>query len=170
MIWIAPENSNSGITGKQKYLDNVKQKVLELLNVAVIYASSDPHATVKELPDAYMEALLRLPVNEQSDNLLVRHAKAFIDSNLLQDISLAKVANAIHLSPGYLSRIFQQEVGESFIEYITRCKIEYAQKLLRSTNRKVYDIAAEIGYTNPHYFSKRFKERTCVSPLEYRNR
>ncbi|WP_372636495.1 response regulator [Cohnella sp.] len=169
VIWIAPEIAKSGQIDKNKYLDKLRQKLLELLNLAVIHASSDTHLETEELPDAYLKALLRLPYNEQSDNLIVRHAKAYIDEHLLEDIGLAKVAEVLHVSPGYLSRIFQRDVGENFIDYITRNKIEYAQKLLRTTNRKVYDIAAEIGYSNPHYFSKLFKARTGVTPLEYRN-
>ncbi|MDG0790384.1 response regulator [Cohnella ginsengisoli] len=169
VIWIAPDTAKSGHADKTKYLDAVRRKVLEYLNAALIYASSDTHANTEELPDAYMEALLRLPVNEQSDNQIVRRAKAFIDEHLLEDIGLSKVAEAIVVSPGHLSRIFQQQVGETFIDYITRNKLDYAQKLLRSTNRKVYDIAAEVGYANPHYFSKLFKERKGITPLEYRN-
>ena len=169
IIWIAPAATKDGQVEKSKYLESLRQKVLELLNVALIYSVSSCYGKMIQVPEAYMEALLRFPVNEQSDNLIVRMAKEFMDKNLLEDITLAKVAAAIHVSPGYLSRVFLKEIGENFIEYITRNKLEYAQKLLRETNRKVYEIAADIGYTNPHYFSKLFKERVGVTPLEYRN-
>ncbi|MGG4145234.1 helix-turn-helix domain-containing protein [Paenibacillus algorifonticola] len=152
-----------------KLLDMVRQKTLELLNVAIICSVSSCYSSLQELPKAYMETLLQLPLNEQSDNFIVRKSKAFIDQHLLEDLSLVKVAASIHVSPSYLSRIFQKEIGESFSEYVIRHKIEHAQQLLRTTNCKVYEISAAIGYMNPHYFSKLFKERTGVSPLEYRN-
>lgn len=169
IIWIAPSETKSGPLEKNKYLENLRHKVLELLSVALIYSASSCYPEMSRLPDAYMEALLRFPVNEQSDSLIVRRAKRFIDDHLLEDITLVKVASAIHASPGYLSRVFMKEIGENFIEYTTRNKLEYAQQLLRETSRKVYEIAADLGYTNPHYFSKLFKDRVGISPVEYRN-
>lgn len=169
IIWIAPSMPKSGQADKVKYMESLRQKVLELLNVALIFASSPTYNDIALLPDAYIGALLRFPVHEQSDNLIVRKAKEFMDQYLLEDVTLAKVGEAIHVSPGYLSRIFYKEIGENFSDYIIRNKMEYAQKLLRKTNRKVYEIASDIGYTNPHYFSKLFKERIGLSPLEYRN-
>ncbi|SFF41655.1 two-component system, response regulator YesN [Paenibacillus algorifonticola] len=190
VIWLCPQNARSTdaipaqLQGEQsstdrtdtnspaelsKLLDMVRQKTLELLNMAMISSVSSCYCSLEQLPKAYMEALLQLPLNEQSDNFIVRKSKAFIDKHLLEDLTLTKVAESIHVSQSYLSRIFQKEIGESFSEYVIRHKIEHAQQLLRTTNRKVYDISAAIGYMNPHYFSKLFKERTGVSPLEYRN-
>lgn len=172
VLWLAPhkplsESLPSDIT---RYVDNLRHKVLELLGVALIYSASPDYDDPAQLPEAYMQALLRSPMHEQTDNLIVRKAKEYVDRHLVEDISLAKVAQAIHASPGHLSRVFCREVGENFSEYVIRNKMEYAQKLLRDTNRKVYEIAADIGYSNPHYFSKLFKERTGVTPLDYRNR
>jgi len=175
VIWIAPARAKSGEADSAnpaehgKYLEQLRQKVLELLHVALIYSSSPVYERISELPDAYMEALLHLPQHEQSDNLIVRKTKEFVDKHLFEDITLAKAAAAVHVSPGYLSRIFLKEIGENFSDYVIRNKLEYARKQLRETNRKIYEIAAEIGYTNPHYFSKLFKERLGKTPLEYRN-
>jgi two-component system response regulator YesN len=172
IIWIAPLEAKSGraeLAERNKYLDSLRQKVLELLNVALIYSVSGLHMQLDQLPEAYMEALLLSPLHEQSDNFIVRKSKEYIDKHLLEEITLAKVAIAIHVSPGYLSRVFLKEIGENFSEYVIRNKIEFAQKLLRETNKKIYEIAAEIGYMNPHYFSKLFKERTGFTPLEFRN-
>jgi two-component system response regulator YesN len=148
----------------------LRHKVLELLGVALIYSASPPYEDVRQLPEAYLQALLRCPQHGQSDNQIVRMAKQYVDRHLVEDITLAKVAQAIHTSPGHLSRVFYREVGENFTEYIIRNKMELAQKLLRETNRKVYKIAEDIGYANPHYFSKLFKKRTGLTPLEWRNR
>ncbi|WP_123041128.1 response regulator transcription factor [Cohnella candidum] len=172
IIWIAPVDSEKRAVqaDTEKYLENLREKVLQLLNVALLYSASPMYRRLEELPEAYIQALLRSPLNEQSDNLIVRKSKEFVDKHLLEDITLAKVAAAIHVSSGYLSRVFYKEIGENFSDYIIRNKLEYAQKLLRATNRKVYEIAADIGYSNPHYFSKLFKERVGLTPLEYRNR
>ena len=171
VLWLAPHKpvSESLPSGFTRYVDHLRHKILELLGVALIYSASSKFDDIAQMPEAYMQALLRSPLHEQSDNLIVRMAKEYVDRHLVEDISLAKVAQAINASPGHLSRVFCREVGENFSEYVIRNKMEYAQKLLRDTNRKVYEIAAEIGYSNPHYFSKLFKERTGVTPLDYRN-
>lgn len=172
IIWIAPASPRAAAikeVEKNKYLESVRQKLLHLLSVSIVYSISSSYEHITDLPKAYMESLLRLPVNEQSDNLIVRMAKEMVDRCLLEDITLIKVAADIHVSSGYLSRVFLKEVGENFSDYVIRNKLEYAQKLLRQTNKKVYEIAADIGYMNPHYFSKLFKERFGIPPLEYRN-
>ncbi|MFD0695959.1 response regulator [Paenibacillus sp. GCM10027628] len=173
IIWIAPHLAKAASTQhveRNKYLERLRKKVLELLNAAVIYSHSSSYDDMIDLPKAYMEALLRLPAKEQSDNLIVRMAKEWVDRQLLdEDITLGKVAADIHVSQSYLSRVFLKEVGENFSDYVIRNKLEYAQKQLRETNKKVYEIASEIGYTNPHYFSKLFKEKFGITPLEYRN-
>lgn len=171
-IWIAPARPKSGGDSppdQGKYLERLRLKVLELLNVALIYSCSSVYERLSDLPEAYMETLLHLPQNKQTDSLVVRKAKEAVDKHLPGDITLAKAAAAVHVSPGYLSRVFLKEIGEHFSDYVIRNKLEYAQRQLRETNRKVYEIAADIGYTNPHYFSKLFKDRLGKTPLEYRN-
>jgi two-component system response regulator YesN len=172
VIWIAPTAAKSGIAEqpeRSKYIESLRQKVFELLNITLIHSASSYYLQLEQLPEAYMEALLQLPINEQSDNFIVRKSKEFVDKHLLEDVTLAKVAAEIHVSSGYLSRVFLKEIGENFTDYVIRNKIEYAQRLLRETNKKIYEIAADIGYTNSHYFSKLFKERVGITPLEYRN-
>lgn len=173
IVWLAPAASKAGSEdrcGREKYLDRLRGKVFELLNASIIYSCSSVYEQPRQIPEAYLEAELKLPVNQQSDSLHIRLAKEYVDNHLLEDITLPKVAESIPISPGYLSRIFLKEVGESFSEYVIRNKIIYAQKLLRDTNKKVYEIAEILSYTNPHYFSKLFKERVGMTPLEYRNR
>lgn len=172
IIWLTPVAAKVGIRSRKEnnqYVEVLKQKVFELLNVSVIYSTSSHYQHIRQIPDAYMEVLLQLPVNEQSDNFIVRRAKAYVDQHIVEDITLTKVAINAFVSPGHLSRIFLKEVGENFTDYVIRNKMEYAQKLLRGTNKKIYEIAAEIGYTNSHYFSKLFKERVGLTPVEYRN-
>lgn len=171
IIWIAPTSPATALTSDRgKYVQDVREKVLELLNTALIFSYTSLCSGVEKLPSAYLEALLQLPAHQQTDNHIVRQAKAYVDRHLLEEnLSLGAVAEALQISPAYLSRVFLKEVGENFSDYIIRNKIEYAQNLLRNTNKKIYEISADIGYGNPHYFSKLFKNRVGVSPLDYRN-
>jgi len=85
-----------------------------------------------------------------------------------RDITLGKVSSFVHLSPYYFSRLFKNEVGCTFIEYVTNLRLEQAKKMLKSTSDSVVDIARKIGYSEPGYFSKVFKKKFGISPNEYR--
>jgi two-component system response regulator YesN len=74
------------------------------------------------------------------------------------------------MSISYFSATFKQHTGETFIEYLTRLRLEKAKELLTITQLKTYDIAARVGYADPQYFSVIFKRNVGITPKEYRQR
>ncbi|MDR3337269.1 MAG: AraC family transcriptional regulator, partial [Treponema sp.] len=100
---------------------------------------------------------------------VILKAREYIDQNFgSEDISLYSTASFVGISPNHLSTVFAQETGENFIEYLTRIRIERAKWFLKNTAMKSADIACEIGFSDPHYFSYIFKKNTGISPREYR--
>ncbi len=98
-------------------------------------------------------------------------ALAFIKENYHQrDISLEAVAGKVYLSHYYFSHLFKRELKMTFIDYLTKVRLEAATKFLRNLKLNVNQIAYAVGYQDPNYFSKVFKRNLKVSPLEYRNR
>lgn len=96
-------------------------------------------------------------------------AKRYIEQNAASpDICLKSVAEAVALSPNHFSTVFRQDCGVTFIEYLTHVRIDRAKKLLATTDKKSADIAYEVGFNDPHYFSFIFKKTEGVSPREYR--
>ena len=96
-------------------------------------------------------------------------AREYIDRNFsVTDISLHSAASHVGISPNHLSTVFAQETGENFVEYLTRVRMEKAKQLLSETAMKSADIAYEIGFGDPHYFSSIFKKNTGFSPREFR--
>ncbi|MDT4761803.1 response regulator [Sphaerochaeta sp. PS] len=85
-----------------------------------------------------------------------------------QDISLHSVASIVNISPNHFSTIFSQETGETFIEYLTQVRINKSKELLLTTALRSADIAYEVGFGDPHYFSFIFKKNTGISPREFR--
>lgn len=85
------------------------------------------------------------------------------------DVSVKTIADKVFLHPVYLSKIFKNETGESLGDYIIRIRMERAVYLLKHTNKKIYEITAELGYQNPQYFSKVFKKVYGMTPNEYRD-
>ena len=128
--------------------------------------------------DSFMQSarLLLSKVLEYRDNKMnsrygsmILKAKKYIDENHSnQDICLRSVADEVAVSPNHFSAVFSQECGQSFIEYLTSVRIEHAKKLLNETDMRSSDIAYEVGFNDPHYFSFIFKKNTGFSPKEFR--
>lgn len=93
---------------------------------------------------------------------------AIIKEKYSEPISLSKVADEVHLSASYLSRLFGSEVGETFNDFLIRIRMEAAENLLRNTNYKVFKIAEMVGIPNYRYFVSVFKNLTGKSPTEFR--
>lgn len=82
--------------------------------------------------------------------------------------SLSKLAQKINLSPGYLSPLFKQIFGIPFQDYLTTMRLERSKILLLSTGRKIYEIAGDVGFDDPNYFSTSFKKHFGMSPNQFR--
>lgn len=100
---------------------------------------------------------------------LIEKAISHMKDNYSADIRLKKLANIAILSPNYFSSIFKDYTGMNVTEYIQKLRIEEACRLLRKTNKKVIDIAGEIGYRDIKFFNKIFKKINGQTPSEYRN-
>lgn len=102
---------------------------------------------------------------------VIQQAVEFIEENYNNpDISLHLVSAHVGFSPAHFSMVFSQRMGRTFIDYLTGVRIDKAQELLRTTDKKLSSIAADVGYNEPNYFSYVFKKRVGMSPKEFRNR
>ena len=102
---------------------------------------------------------------------VIARAKKYAQENFSDpNISLLSVSQHVGMSSAYFSTVFSQTTGQSFISYLTGLRIERAKQLLRTTDMRLGDIAAEIGYSEPNYFSHVFRKAEGVSPKEYRQR
>lgn len=100
---------------------------------------------------------------------IIERARDFISSHYAeQAVSLNTVAELVGLSPNHFSTVFSQETGETFIECLTRTRLDKARELLRSTAARASEIAYLVGYNDPHYFSYVFKKNVGLSPSEFR--
>jgi len=101
-------------------------------------------------------------------SIAIRKAISFINDNYADRIALQDVAKHTCLSPNYLSQLFKQETGKSFLEYLTHCRVEAAKKLLVQSNLTISEIAFKLGYDMPSYFSEVFKKSEGLTPSQYR--
>lgn len=107
------------------------------------------------------------PDIENSNKLFVRKALEYIKERFNQDLSLDDVASHVYLNPAYFCRLFKQETGENFINYLMKIRMTNAIEIMRSSNHKISEICIMVGYKNSKYFSKVFKNYTGYTPSNY---
>ena len=113
---------------------------------------------------------LDTPATAENENYLIKQIKSYIEQNYQEEMSLTSVAKVVNVNSNYLSVMFKNQTGESFVDYFTKVRIEKAKKLLKDVRLKTYEVGEHVGYKDAAYFSKVFKKFVGMSPSEYRNR
>lgn len=98
----------------------------------------------------------------------VTFIKNFIEEHYASDISLTELADLLHLSTSYLSRLFKQELGMNFTEYVVNYRLNLSRKLICHSELSLKEVAQQVGYFNYSHFSKLFKKYYGKSPNSYR--
>ena len=106
--------------------------------------------------------------NQNKSKMPIRIAKKYIQENFDSPITLEEVAEAISLSPAYLSTLFKKEIGIKFSDYLISCRMEKAKQLLKESGESMQIIAEQVGYSDAKYFSKTFFKTVGLKPSEYR--
>jgi two-component system response regulator YesN len=159
------------LDGRSKYEDEaatIISAVERYVKKTVIVLHKPEIAGVMEMSQGY-EELFNEAIKESNITPIVMLAQKYIREHFeLESLTLQAAADAIKISPDYLSRLLRQEIGLSFIDYLTQIRIQQAVRMLHDPTKKIYEIADEVGYNNQHYFSTAFKKVLGVSPIEYR--
>ena len=101
-------------------------------------------------------------------NYVILRAIDYIRNQYNESISLEGLAEVLDITPEYLSTLFNREMGETFSSFLKKFKISQAKRLLKDTDKKIYEIAQEVGYSDPKYFNRVFKEVEGISPGDFR--
>jgi two-component system response regulator YesN len=108
-------------------------------------------------------------VKETKLSGIIINARDYIFNNYCTDITLEDVSKEVNVSPNYFSKLFKDETGSNFIDYVTTLRIEKAKKLLSDSKCYNKEICYQIGYSDPNYFSRIFKKIVGVTPTEYKS-
>ncbi len=117
--------------------------------------------------DRIITQVERLKYSTQENGIVDQVCKFVLD-NIDEQISLKVVSDSLFMNKSYVSEVFKQKTGISFIEYLTTVKMERARKLMADGRLKTYEIAELLGFKDIEYFSKLFKKNTGLTPTEYR--
>jgi len=112
---------------------------------------------------------INLKRSNRNENLLAK-VKDYVDQNYKENITLTSISKTFGISSGYLSVLFNEYIGQNFIDYLTNLRIQNAKNLLKSTDLKIYEIADKVGYRDAYYFSTAFKKIVGINPTDYREK
>lgn len=146
----------------------VNSDILVKFNKLVVSCTS--FTMLQDIFNRY-ECILKARFGKRDKEYSVHIAKAirYIEENFRSIEGLIEVANAVCLNPEYFSRLFGEETGCNFNEYLTKVRMKEAMWLLKTTSMKVHEISQAVGYNNAGYFSVVFKKHYGQNPLDYRN-
>jgi two-component system response regulator YesN len=147
---VVPELSSiETILSNVKSVEQLREQAYKIISLGLTYRDSRPNGQ-----HVYM----------------IRRAKDYIEHHYADaNLSLHEVAAQANLSASHFSAVFSQETCQTFKEYLTEIRIGKAKELLRMTPLRSADIAYQVGYNDPHYFSSVFKKNTGLSPIEFRS-
>lgn len=101
---------------------------------------------------------------------VLSEAMLYIHQNYSEKLHVNTIADKLHISPQYLTRLFKENIGKSTLQYINGLRISKAKDLMRESTRTMQEITYAIGLENPYYFSRLFKEYEGITPSKYRKK
>ena len=167
----APERLLSQCQSLASRLDpSRRSRLCEYLLIAFgLDVPEDARARWPELLCAHIQRQMERPKGGQSLDL-VEQARAYVDGHYSEDIGVAQIAEVLQITPNYLSTIFRKREGVTLIRYLTQVRLAHARELLLHTDLLISQIAARVGYTDSHYFTRVFREAYNVYPTDYRQK
>lgn len=110
-------------------------------------------------------------IKKQSQNyatsLKIEKIIKYMNQNIHNRLTLSELSEMVQLSSTYLSRAFKEITGYSIIEFFNKMKIDKAKEMILEGDKKIKDIAQELGFTDEFYFSRIFKKIEGISPSEF---
>ncbi|MGG3470250.1 response regulator [Neobacillus pocheonensis] len=146
----------------------IKEKAEAFLGKTIVYTEKIAR-NIGEISTIYQQLIHQINSHTNVSPIVVL-AKNYIDHRYFDPlISLNEVASSVQVSPSYLSKQFKNELGASFIQYLTKVRIEKSLLLMNDPYLKVYEISEKVGYSTQHYFCNAFKKVVGISPSSYRS-
>lgn len=121
---------------------------------------------VKNVLKTHLTSLERR--QRDSERRPILNAIQYVQENYGKKILLEEIAEMSGFNPTYFSEIFKKETGKNFTAFLLEVRIEASKAMLRDTTKTIYEIASEVGYKDPKFFSQQFTKTVGIKPKEYR--
>ena len=141
---------------------------------SVMVGVSGIFTETEKLPLAYEQTLQAMKKEEtvypeSSQSQMLSQVLSYIRQNYRETLTLQDISEKYNYNYAYLSRVFKQETGTPFIQYLTALRIEKAKEILRTDKTvKISEICDQVGFLDQNYFSRIFKKTVGMTPQSYR--
>ncbi len=170
-------NIITDINSSMKKLKSVAPKeslnsLSELIYGAEFCSDSKKYFPLAEIISDYIKALYS-KVSESRRSIYhtaVQSAIHSIEMNFYHPLTLKSIADTCFINEKYFGRLFKEQVGKTFHEYLNEVRLENAYKLLSDTNKNVLEVAFASGFNSASYFTRIFKEKYKINPRELKNK
>lgn len=172
--WIPASNNDGPIYHVYIESSLIRQSIESAFRRVLSYRSDSFSAFREELTLNALEEIILLAASLNSDRkqldprvkeVLDILARQFADNHVIEDL-----AHKVCLSPSRLSHLFKEQVGDSIIETLTKYRLKQAEKLLKHTLRPITEIALDVGFHSPDFFTRQFANYYGMNPSQYRKR
>jgi two-component system, response regulator YesN len=109
-------------------------------------------------------------LTKSSGKKVIDEMMSYISNYYYSEMNLNDFASKYYINPNYLSQLFKNEIGENFVDHLTKARLEKAKDLLLNTELKAYKISKMVGYGNSRYFSEVFQRHVGMTPTEFRQK
>jgi len=171
-----PEIQSILLTGYEDF--SYAKTAISLGAIDYILKPSDPDEIIEAVLKAknrinefmQLKCLENMNKTPNTKNRVVCEVLEYIKNHYTEDITLFTAAEHVHMNHIYLSRLIKKELGETFLETLTKYRLEKACELLSDFKYKIYEISSMVGICDPGYFSQVFKKYYGLTPSEYREK
>lgn len=168
MLQMTKEVCNLYLFSMKNYQIRIEEDLMESF-----LAGADNRASASELFDYLIHKICTsyekaAQLKRQDENRPVRIVKQYVAEHYREALTLEQVSAVAGLSPAYLSTVFKKNTGMTFLEFVSKSRMDKAKQLLKETDRTVADICVAVGYNDVRYFTKTFTKYTGLKPNEYR--
>lgn len=154
----------------KEYLDVWKSTMPELLQFTSDWDTTDElKERIEHVFQTMLENMQRLR-DSRRNSALIMEIRSYIEEDYANpNLSLDYLSEKIQVSGKYLSKMFKEEFGENFVDYLIGLRINHAKKMLFETQKPLQEISQEVGYSNYNSFNRSFKKVVGISPRDFRN-
>lgn len=165
-----------------------QRMIHQLLQIGIRFQQNQKMEPLQDMDEAFSGSMLSQMAPAEIEAFLIRYfhkimerapgyqsrrysahiqkALLYLHENYGKEVTLQDLAEYLHVSPTHLSRLFRQEVGTSFIDYLVSYRIERARQLIRQTGLDLKTIGEQVGFHGYNYFLRAYKEKTGHTPSQ----
>lgn len=166
---------NSFVHSVLKIIRKMGGEPTSLQSYRMIYTLHNYNFTLPQLKELIINFIIECKdeiskLRKQSANGEAHKIKQYIDLHYHENISLKTIAAKFFMNPVYLGQLFKKTYGIYFKDYLLQVRINEAKKMLRQSEKRIYEIAECVGFNNTDYFVTIFGKLENITPSEYRNK